>query len=99
MVYSCSKQEGKLAITEYKVIKENELYGLVDINLLTGRKNQIRVHFKDLGNPLAGDKKYGAATNPINRLCLHASKIEFNYNDKKYSFEAEIPFKMMNILK
>ena len=99
MVYSCSKQEGKLAITEYKVLKENNMYTLVDINLLTGRKNQIRVHFKDLGNPLVGDKKYGALTNPIDRLCLHASQIEFTYNNKKYCFKAEIPFKMMDMFK
>ena len=97
MVYSCSKQEGKLAITEYKVLKENNLYSLVDVNLLTGRKNQIRVHFKDLGNPLVGDKKYGANSNPIDRLCLHASKLEFEYNNKKYCFEAHVPFKIKNL--
>ena len=99
MVYSCGKQEGKLAITEYKVLKEKELYSLVDINLLTGRKNQIRVHFKDIGHPLVGDKKYGAISNPVDRLCLHASQIEFTYNNKKYHFEAEMPFKLINMFK
>lgn len=89
MVYSCSKNEGKLAITEYKVIKENKDYSLVNINLLTGRKNQIRVHFKDIGHPLVGDKKYGNNNRELNRLALHASKIEFIYNNKKYTFESE----------
>jgi len=91
MVYSCSKSEGKLAITEYKVLKENSKYSLVSVNLLTGRKNQIRVHFKDLGHPLVGDKKYGSTCNPLNRLGLHASELEFTYNDKKYLFKSEIP--------
>lgn len=98
MVYSTSKYEGKLAITEYKVIKENNKYSLVNINLLTGKKNQIRVHFKDLGNPLVGDKKYGSIINPISRLCLHASKLSFTYNNKEYTFEAEIPSKMKSLL-
>lgn len=98
MVYSCNKLEGKLAITEYKVLKENSQYSLIDINLLTGRKNQIRVHFKDLGHPLVGDKKYGSICDPINRLCLHASKIEFTYNNKKYNFKTNIPYKINNLI-
>lgn len=91
MVYSCSKEEGKLAITEYKVLKENTLYSLVEVNLKTGRKNQIRVHFKDIGNILVGDKKYGSNKDPLNRLGLHCTKLEFMYNNKKYLFETDIP--------
>ena len=56
---------------------------------MTGRKNQIRVHFKDIGHPLVGDEKYGAQLNILNRLGLHASKIEFYYNNRKYVFEAK----------
>jgi 23S rRNA-/tRNA-specific pseudouridylate synthase len=52
---------------------------LLDIEILTGRKNQIRVHMKDNNTPIVGDKKYGAKTNPINRLGLHAYKIIFNH--------------------
>lgn len=99
MVYSTKDRDAKLAITQYKVIKESDLYTLVDINLLTGRKNQIRVHFSDLGNPLVGDKKYGSNCDPLNRLGLHASKLEFCYDNQKYSFEAEVPFKMNNMFK
>ena len=97
MVYSSKERDAKLAITEYKVIKENSLYSLVDINLLTGRKNQIRVHFKDIGNPLIGDKKYGATKDPLDRLALHSTKIGFAYNGKKYLFESQVPFKMINL--
>ncbi len=99
MVYSCSKVEGKLAITEYKVLKENSKYSLVDINLLTGRKNQIRVHFKDMGNPLVGDLKYGSTCDPIKRLCLHASCLAFNYNNKEYRFETEVPYQIAILIK
>ena len=98
MVYSTKEKDGKLAITEYKVLKENNKYSLVDVNLLTGRKNQIRVHFKDLNNPLAGDKRYGAFTDPIKRLCLHASKLVFKYNNKVYIFEANMPGKMLQLV-
>ena len=93
-VYSTKSKDGKLAITEYKVIKENNLYSLVDINLLTGRKNQIRVHFSDSGNPLVGDKKYGSNQDPIGRLCLHSSKLAFVYNNKEYVFLAQAPNKL-----
>ena len=60
LVYSSNdKKDGKLAITDYKVIKKTNKYSMIDINIKTGRKNQIRVHMKDLGNPILGDKKYG----------------------------------------
>lgn len=98
IVYSTKERDGKLAITQYKVLKENNKYSLVDINLLTGRKNQIRVHFKDLGHSLVGDKRYGALSDPISRLCLHASKLTFKYNEKVYEFEAKVPDKMLKIV-
>lgn len=98
VVYSTKSKDGKLAITEYQVTNENDKYTLVDINLLTGRKNQIRVHFKDIGNPLVGDKKYGSILNPIGRLCLHAYEISFNYKGINYDFISDIPIKMKNLL-
>ena len=72
-----NKSLGKLAITKYEKIKSNKQYTLLKINILTGRKNQIRVHLSDINNPIVGDKKYKSKKNPIRRLCLHASKIEF----------------------
>ncbi len=79
-MYSSSiSGDGLEAVTAYSVQRESRAYSLVDIQLETGRKNQIRVHMKDLGHPVAGDKKYGAATNPIGRLALHAGKLEIRH--------------------
>ena len=66
---------GQHAITHYKVVQGNKQFTLVDVQLETGRKNQIRVHMEDLGHPVVGDKKYGASSNPIKRLGLHASAL------------------------
>ncbi len=74
-----SSSTGKRAITDYEVARENENYSLVKVRLLTGRKNQIRVHMKELGHPVVGDKKYGSTQNPIGRLGLHASALGFTH--------------------
>lgn len=68
---------GKLAITQYRTVKSSGGYSLLEISLLTGRKNQIRVQMAQQGHPLCGDKKYGAKSNPIGRLALHAYKLYF----------------------
>ena len=61
LMYSSRKDgDGLEAITNYKVLKETSAYSLLDVQLETGRKNQIRVHMKELGHPVIGDKKYGA---------------------------------------
>lgn len=73
--YVYSSKEGKLAITHYEKIKENNNYTWLLINIDTGRKNQIRVHMKELGNPIVGDLKYGKKDNKYKRLCLHASRL------------------------
>jgi 23S rRNA pseudouridine1911/1915/1917 synthase len=90
-VYVSNK--GKIAITEYKKIKSNNKYSWVDINLKTGRKNQIRVHFKSIGHPLVGDIKYGNKSSEFNRLCLHAYELSFinPINNKKMVFTSPIP--------
>ncbi len=67
----------KEAITLWEAKKIGEAYTYVKLIIKTGRRNQIRVHMADLGFPLAGDKSHGALTNPLNRLCLHASKLSF----------------------
>jgi len=81
------------AITNYKMVKAGNGYALLDISIDTGRKNQIRVHMSEMGNPIAGDKQYGAGTNPIGRLCLHANELSFVHpvTGKPTTFIAKTP--------
>ncbi|MGB5158638.1 RluA family pseudouridine synthase [Desulfobacterium sp. N47] len=83
--------EGKLAITKYKVIKESKNYSLLEIDLLTGKKNQIRAHLSENGHPIVGDTKY--RENTKGRLALHAFSIKFKhpFNNEEMMFEAKIP--------
>lgn len=71
LVYSVP-HGGKEAVTRYRTLRRGQGYTLLDVEIDTGRKNQIRVQLADLGCPVAGDKKYGATTSPLKRLCLHA---------------------------
>ena len=94
LVYSGVREgDGKLAVTDYKVTRSNESYSTLEISLQTGRKNQIRVHMKDLGFPVAGDKKYGAKTDPIKRLALHAHILEIKHPTagEAVTFQAKPP--------
>lgn len=86
-------KKGKLAKTGYKVIRESKRYSLVEIDLLTGRKNQIRVHFADQGCPVAGDKVYGEPAKGIKRLTLHAGTMTILHpkTKTKMTFEAKLP--------
>ena len=92
-VYSTSPNLGKKAVTNYKTIKSNKKYSLLDINLETGRKNQIRVAMSDMNTPIVGDKKYGAKTDPVKRLCLHSHKLILinPINKNKMEFKPEMP--------
>ena len=85
---------GQLAITNYKVLKEGDM-SLVELNLETGRTNQIRVHMASMGHPVVGDRKYGNGneSSPIDRLCLHARVLEFIHpmTEKKVRFETPMP--------
>ena len=84
---------GKKAITRYKTIKSNGLYTLLEVNLATGRKNQIRVQLASIGHPIAGDKRYGAKNNPLGRLCLHARTLRFIHpaTGQVMNFDTDIP--------
>ena len=86
-------KQGKLAITNYQVLKETKNNSLVEVYLDTGRKNQIRVHMQSLGHSIVGDKKYGATTNPLKRMGLHAHVFAFRHPDtnQKMEFKAPIP--------
>ncbi len=86
-------QKGKLARTGYKVRRESKEYTLLEIDLLTGRKNQIRVHFAEKGSPVAGDKVYGIKGKGIKRLTLHAFSITLvhPHSKEEMTFESKIP--------
>ncbi|WP_027090347.1 RluA family pseudouridine synthase [Thomasclavelia saccharogumia] len=87
MVYVSNQRKGKLAITNYQVLKESRYNSLLEIFLDTGRKNQIRVHMQYLGHSIVGDKKYGAATNPLKRMGLHSHVFAFVHPDTKVKME------------
>ena len=98
VVYSTNVPgEGDEAITHYKVIRKNDEFSLLEVDLETGRKNQIRVHMKDIGHPIVGDKKYGSKTNPIGRSGLHARVLSFIHpvTGKEIRYETAVPQKFM----
>lgn len=103
LMYLTSKNDKKAqkCITNYKVIKENDKYSLLDVNIETGRKNQIRVTLGSLNHYVLGDDKYGEPENPINRLCLHAYELKLinPLNNKTYTFKASIPKEFENLIK
>ena len=86
-----SPEQGKWSVTHYEVLAETKTHSLMRFRLETGRKNQIRVHCKEAGHPIAGDKKYGAATNPASRLCLHACKLGFVHPVTELPLLFEVP--------
>lgn len=94
MYSSRSGKEGKKAVTSYRVIAENGEYSLLRVNISTGRKNQIRVHMKDLSHQVVGDEKYASASDPLNRLGLHAHILEFDHpldGKKHFKFVSPCP--------
>lgn len=102
LVYITKNSKGaQKAITDYKVIKENDKYSLVDVDIKTGRKNQIRVTLGSLGHYILGDDKYGEPANPINRLCLHAYELKLIHplTKKTLTFKAPIPKEFLNFFK
>ncbi len=93
-VYSTEDpSEGKLAVTRFKVRKKGKGHTLAEFSLDTGRKNQIRVHARDLGFPITGDKKYGNGSGPLHRLALHAETLRFAHpiTRRDMNFSSQIP--------
>lgn len=100
MVYSSPVDNGgKLAITKYKVLQTSDQFSLLELELETGRKNQIRVHLKDLGHPIVGDRKYGSSTS-IGRIALHARVLEFYHptSGEIMHFETPVPKLFLRLL-
>jgi RluA family pseudouridine synthase len=93
-MYSVNNPEkGKFSKTGYKVVKENAKFSLLEINLFTGTKNQIRVHFSEKGHPVAGDKIYGVPEKGIKRLALHSVSLTLMhpFSKKTIIFESVVP--------
>lgn len=95
MVYSVQRPNEltRLAVTNYRVLKRGANYELLELSLETGRRNQIRVHLADAKCPVVGDEKYGARTNPVLRLALHACSLQFPHptSGELLKFESPLP--------
>lgn len=93
-------EKGKLAITEYTVLKETDKFSLLKINLLTGKKNQIRVHMAEAGHPLVGDAKYGKGPSQFKDLRLHSMFLEITHphSKKRLGFKAPVPGYFKNLI-
>ncbi len=87
-------KSSKEAITHWEAIRENQSTSLVRVLIDTGRRHQIRMAMKSLGNPVVGDELHGAETDPMGRICLHASSLEFLHpqTDEPVRFETKVPF-------
>ncbi|MDR0420265.1 MAG: RluA family pseudouridine synthase [Prevotellaceae bacterium] len=99
MYVSKNIENTKRAVLSYKVLKSNNNFSLIDIELETGRKNQIRVQMQEMGHSIAGDKKYGGKSSPIGRLALHARTLEFIHpvTRETMCFSTRIPRKFMTV--
>lgn len=86
-------ENAKYSKTRYKVVVESSKYSMLEINLLTGRKHQIRVHFSEFGHPIVGDKIYGNKDKGAQRLALHSGllTIRHPYSKEDMTFKTEIP--------
>ena len=94
IVYSTSdRTKGKLSTTGYRVLKQTKDFALLELDLLTGRKHQIRVHLAGIGHPVTGDHKYGSGDRDHTRLALHASSISFQhpFSGEQLTFASKVP--------
>ena len=91
---------GKLSITHYKTIKRANGFSMMELDLETGRKNQIRVHMSELGHPVVGDQRYGCEIDPLGRLALHAFKLCFYHpvTGELMEFETPYPTSFRNLM-
>lgn len=92
---------GKLAVTRYRTLSQRNGFSLMECQLDTGRKNQIRVHMKQLGCPISGDKRYGGHTSPIHRMALHAQTLNFAHpvTRRLMQFSTPIPAAFLSLVK
>ncbi len=101
-VYTTDRAEGaKLSTTRYTLLRASAHYSLLEVELKTGRKHQIRVQLADAGHPLAGDRRYGSRTDPAGRLALHACHLAFRHpvSGRRMVFQTPLPQFVDRILK
>ncbi len=98
-------EEGKMALTKFKLIKkyrkDGKIYSLLKVDLKTGRTHQIRVHFNHLRWPLVGDKVYGGETiEGLKRPFLHAYEIVLKHpiNGNEIEFKIDLPDDLKEVL-
>ncbi|MCE1166778.1 MAG: RluA family pseudouridine synthase [Sphingobacteriia bacterium] len=93
--------KGQLAVSHYKTLKSDRKYALLEVTLETGKKNQIRAHLASIGHPIAGDKKYGARSNPLKRLGLHAQTLSFPHpvSNQTMNFDTSVPISFYKIIR
>ncbi|MBQ8703297.1 MAG: RluA family pseudouridine synthase [Bacteroidales bacterium] len=93
---------GKLAVTHYEVTRTSRRYSLVDLKLDTGRRNQIRVHLRELKHPVVHDPMYGYKDDisPVSRLCLHAYRLGFTHpvTGRRLKFETPVPAPFLKLM-
>ena len=84
----------KEAITHWSIEDSDDFVSLIEIKIETGRRHQIRMAMHYLGNPIVGDLTHGATTNPLNRICLHATALGFSHPSTNHFtlYESNVPF-------
>jgi 23S rRNA pseudouridine1911/1915/1917 synthase len=94
------EEGGELAITHYRVLRAKGARSLLELTLETGRRNQIRVQLAALGHPVAGDRKYGAKTDPARRLALHACELKFRHpvSGAPMEFHSALPARLKALI-
>jgi 23S rRNA-/tRNA-specific pseudouridylate synthase len=90
---------GKQAVTHFKVVRRSSRSTLLEVELGSGRKHQIRVHLAEMGHPVLGDRTYGSARNPLRRLALHAERLIFRHpaTGEEKRFESPCPASFLNL--
>jgi 23S rRNA pseudouridine1911/1915/1917 synthase len=93
--------EGREAITEFRVTERLPRATVVTVRLVTGRKNQIRVHFAEARHPLVGDRRYGRPSLQIGRVALHAASLAFRHpgDGRRMTFTSPLPADIRGLLR
>lgn len=95
--------DGESALTRYKVVQKRRDFTVVEVTPVTGRTNQLRIHFKHLGHPIVGESKFAFRKDfklRFKRLCLHAKSLEFRHpvTGKTISLSADLPVELKEFL-